>query len=159
MNFNFDLFNEDFQYIIPKYDDFGDGTLIYTFSSVDFYVPKSLSTVLKKFYFFQSLDRAAINKKLRDFGIKENGPIFIKSNVFVKAKVRKPKTKSDGAYGYVNLKAIKFLKEEGGRVIIELADGSDLEILDRLETISKNIFLAKSMKDSFVTADSVGKVV
>lgn len=159
MNFNFDLFNEDFQYIIPKYDDYGDGTLIYTFSSKDVYIPKTLSTVLKKFYFFQSLDRKAINKKFKDFGIKENGPIFIKSSVFVKAKVRKPKTKSDGAYGYVNLKAIKFLNEKGGRVIIGLDDGKELEILDRLETISKNIFLAKSMKGAFSSDESALEVV
>ena len=73
--------------------------------------------------------------------------------------LRKPTGKSDGAYGYVNLKAIKFLKEESGRVLIELADGSDLEILDRLETISKNIFLAKAIKDTFSSDESALEVV
>lgn len=145
----FDLLREDFQFIIPKYDDCGDGTLIYTFSSKEVYIAKSLATVLKKFYFFQSLDRLAIKRKMRDLGIKENGPIFIKGQVFVKARVRKPIGRSDGAYGYVNLKAIKFLNERRGRVFIELVDGGRLEVLDRLETISKNIFLAKAMAEVF----------
>lgn len=159
-DFSFDLLDEDFQYIIPKYDDFGDGTLINTFSSKDFYIPKSLATVLKRFYFFQVVDREAINKRLRDFGIKENGPIFIKSSVFVKARVRKPIGKSDGAYGYVNLRAIRFLREVNGCVFVDLADGSSLRILDRLETISKNIFLAKAMAEEFSPKDEgLGGVV
>lgn len=145
-----DLLKEDLQYIIPKYDDFGDGTMIYTFSSKEFYIAKSLNTVLKKFYFFQSLDRKALEKKMKTLGIKENGPIFIKGDIFVKARVRKPVGKSDGAYGYVNLRAIKFLGQKEGKTYIDLEDGSRLEVLDRLETISKNVFLAKGMKELLI---------
>lgn len=150
-----DLMSERLQYIMPKYTNQGDSTHIYTFSKKEFSIPKTMRSVLKKIYFFQTIDRIALKNKMRELGIYQNEPIIIKGEVFVKAKVRRPIGKSDGAYGYVNISAIKHLVEEEDFLYIELQDGSRLKIIDRIETISKNIFIAKNVVGILIRKDPI----
>lgn len=143
------LLNETLILILPIYTDTGDCTLLKTTASSEIF-EKSIKSILNRLFFMTSQDPKSIKLKLREQGIKNTPPLIIGSDIFVKIKVRKPRASNDKAYGYINTDFIEKVVLRDDKVVLTLKDDTELEILDRYSTISKNITIATSVEiDNF----------
>lgn len=131
--------------IIPRYTDRGDSTYIYTSKGVGRTYGMSMRTFLKRMYFFYAIDLIAQKNRFKKMGIYQNAPIVIRDQVFIKVRVRRPIGKSDGAYGYVNVRGISKIGKKDGKAVVILNDGFEIKSLDSYETLSKNLVLGLSL--------------
>lgn len=141
------LFEEGIQAIIPQYTERGDSTYIYTFNKNERIYYCSMRTFIKKLFFFTTTDHIALKTKFKKIGIYQNAPIILKNNIYVKIKVRKPIGKSDGAYGYINIKSVGKITRENGQTILILKDGKKIKSLNSLSTLAKNILIGNNFAD------------
>lgn len=63
----------------------------------------------------------------------------------MKIKVRKPLTKSDGAFGYVNIEYVKNILNGENHTTVELNNGMKIETMSSFSTLSKNYMIARSV--------------
>lgn len=136
-----DSCNEGIYAIIPKYTDRGDVTYIYTSRGVERSFNMTMRTFLRKLYFFYTIDLIAQKNKFKKMGIHQNAPIVLKDQVFIKVRVRRPIGKSDGAYGYVDVKGVSRIDEIGDTTVVVLKSGHKIRSLDSYATLSKNLVL------------------
>lgn len=141
------IHEEKIQAIIPKYTPIGDITYIFTRKNTALTVHTSLRTTIKNIYDYYSIDFRSQRRKFRKLGIYQNPPLVFDNTVFVKIKVRKPITKSDGAYGYINLDAFDKVVVENNKKYILLKDGLRLKFLDSKSTLSKNLLIGLEIKN------------
>lgn len=147
------IYDEKIQAIIPQYTNIGDSTYVYTFEKSKIILNVSIRSALRKIFNFYTVDHLALKNKFRKMGIYQNAPIILEKNVFVKVKVRKPIGKSDGAYGYVNVKSIKSLTEKENKTIVELRDGFKIISLDKKATLSKNMIIGYEINNRIEDKD------
>lgn len=105
----------DIAAIKPYYNsDGGNFTLVYTSKGAKFEHRRRLKTVLKNIVSFYGFEPAALRKKYSELlGTKQNVPLPLTASlVLVPLKMRKPHFDQDGATGYVNVCAVKAVKEE-----------------------------------------------
>ncbi len=131
--------------MIPKYTKIGDITEVYTLDGEVFEYERSLRTFLRKLFYFYTVDYITLKNKFRHLGIYQNVPIVLKDNVFMKIKVRKPLTKSDGAFGYVNIEYVKNILNGENHTTVELNNGMKIETMSSFSTLSKNYMIARSV--------------
>lgn len=140
-----DLIERKIVAIIPKYSEVGDITVVYTKDGRRTEVKASLRTFLKRLFYFYTVDYLALKNKFRKVGICQNAPLILKGEVFMKVKVRKPIAKSDGAFGYVNVRYVERVLRREGRASIEMLNGLILDSLSSYSTLSMNFVIAKSI--------------
>ena len=141
------IHEEKIQAIIPKYTPFGDITYIFTRKNSVLKIHTSLRTTIKNIYDYYTIDFRSQGRKFRKQGIYQNPPLVFDNSVFVKIKVRKPITKSDGAYGYINLDSFDKVVIENGKSYLLLKDGLKLKFLDSKSTLSKNLLIGQEIKN------------
>lgn len=141
-----DLIERKIVAIIPKYSDVGDITVVYTKDGKRREIYTSLRTFLKKLFFFYTVDYLALKNKFRGVGIHQNAPLILRGEVYMKVKVRKPLAKSDGAYGYVNVKYVKRILRNEKYGSLEMSNGLILKSLSSYTTLSTNFVIAKSIR-------------
>lgn len=141
-------FEEGIWVLVPKYTETGDSTYIYTAKGRERLYPMTLRTFLRKLYYFYTIDLLAQRNKFKKMGIHQNAPLVLKNEVFIKVRVRRPIGKSDGAYGYVNVKAVKGINQLESSTEVILADGYRIQSLDSYATLSKNLVLGQTLEAS-----------
>lgn len=90
-------------------------------------VPVRVSRIMDRLFYEHLLNRRAVEEYYGGFlGIKRNVPAVIARDlVYVPVKVRKPRVRDDGAYGYVLYRAVA--GQEESKVV--LVDGRVIETL------------------------------
>ncbi|NLY84812.1 MAG: hypothetical protein GX077_00455, partial [Tissierellia bacterium] len=84
-----------------------------------------------------------------------------KSDVFVPIKTRKPMYKNDGAFGYVNIKYIKEVKDKKDSTHIYLTNGITIKALCSLPTVEKHLrnghIVSRCYEDRYMAAEDQEK--
>ncbi len=139
-----DLINQGIEAILPVYiENRGNSTLIYTRDKEDI-IDKSCKSVIKNICRHYHLDIKASNEFYGNIlSIKKHHPLPLsKDFVMIQAKTRIPLGKHDGAYGYINIAAIKEIRKSmtnEDRCIIYLRYGQEIEIHCKKSTLDKRI--------------------
>lgn len=131
--------------IIPKYTETGDSTYVFTSMKEIRIYKKSIRSFLKELYFMHSIDFIAQKNKFKKIGIHQNAPLILDDQVFIKVRVRKPIGKSDGAYGYVNVKAVERIKTIEEKTVLVLNTGQEIVSRDSYNTLAKNLMIGRSL--------------
>ena len=131
--------------IVPKYTEIGDSTYVFTSMKEIRIYKKSIRSFLKELYFMHSIDFIAQKNKFKKIGIHQNAPLILDDQVFIKVRVRKPIGKSDGAYGYVNVKAVERIKTIEDKTVLVLNTGQEIVSRDSYNTLAKNLMIGRSL--------------
>ncbi|EOC99400.1 hypothetical protein [Caldisalinibacter kiritimatiensis] len=135
--------------VVPLYIDMkGNSTKITTKESGDVFIYKTIHTVLKLLGKYFMIDLSASRKYYGEvIGASNIIPIpFDSENIFIPVKVRKPLSKNDGSFGYVNLKYIKDIEERKDGVYIVMKGNNEIKSLQRFKTVQKHINDGKIVK-------------
>lgn len=122
--------------ILPVYaDGVGNVSRVLYEGGSEEIVPVRVSRILDRLFYAHLLSRRAVEEYYGGFlGIRRNVPAVIARDlVYVPVKVRKPRVRDDGAYGYVLHQAIAGQKESG----ILLVDGRVIETLHSRPMLEK----------------------
>lgn len=122
--------------ILPVYaDGVGNVSRVLYEGGSEEIVPVRVSRILDRLFYAHLLSRRAVEEYYGGFlGIRRNVPAVIARDlVYVPLKVRKPRVRDDGAYGYVLHQAIAGQKESG----ILLVDGRVIETLHSRPMLEK----------------------
>lgn len=136
------MINKNLKGIFPVYiQGKGDCTKIYTERGEVYKTGRSIRTVIRNLCKHHLIDLQAVNEIYGDkLCMKNLVPIpFDKKNVFVYVKVREPKCKNDSAFGLVNIRYIKDVKEFNDEVSIIFDDNTSIKCLSSYETVKKHI--------------------
>lgn len=122
--------------ILPVYaDGVGNVSRVLYEGGSEEIVPVRVSRILDRLFYAHLLSRRAVEEYYGGFlGIRRNVPAVIARDlVYVPVKVRKPRVRDDGAYGYVLDRAIAGQEESG----ILLVDGRVIETLHSRPMLEK----------------------
>lgn len=122
--------------ILPVYaDGVGNVSRVLYEDGSEEIVPVRVSRILDRLFYAHLLSRRAVEEYYGGFlGIRRNVPAVIARDlVYVPVKVRKPRVRDDGAYGYVLHQAIAGQEESG----ILLVDGRVIETLHSRPMLEK----------------------
>lgn len=137
-----DILKDGLVAFLPKYIDLkGNCTIIYGRDARKLVVEKSIKTVIRLIAKYYMLDLNEAKKRYKPLISSSNLiPIALsKSDVFVPIKTRKPMYKNDGAFGYINIKYIKEVKDKEDSTYIYLTNGLTIKTLCKLSTVEKHI--------------------
>ncbi len=122
--------------ILPVYaDGVGNVSRVLYEDGSEEIVPVRVSRILDRLFYAHLLSRRAVEEYYGGFlGIRRNVPAVIARDlVYVPVKVRKPRVRDDGAYGYVLHQAIAGQEESK----ILLVDGRVIETLHSRPMLEK----------------------
>lgn len=122
--------------ILPVYaDGVGNVSRVLYEGGSEEIVPVRVSRILDRLFYAHLLSRRAVEEYYGGFlGIRRNVPAVIARDlVYVPVKVRKPRVRDDGAYGYVLHQAIAGQEESK----ILLVDGRVIETLHSRPMLEK----------------------
>ncbi len=136
--------------VLPIYlKDRGNCTVIYTRED-EVILEKTIKTTISNLCKYYHLDLRASNETYgKLLSIKKYPPIpFTHNQIFVPIKTRIPIAKHDGAYGYVNIKAIKKVSQTKSRdnSLLYLSNNRAIEVYSKESTIHKNISKGQVVK-------------
>ncbi|WZL73728.1 hypothetical protein QBE52_03050 [Clostridiaceae bacterium 35-E11] len=132
--------------LIPVYQqDIGNGTKLIAKDGTSYVDSRTIKTVLKILCQHYTLHIEAYRAKYGKMVNQRLGvPIFMHPQLMlVPMKMRKPLFAKDGAYGYVNLYAIKHIKEKDHHTSIILQNGMEIMCLHRMRTVQQHLNRAK----------------
>ena len=122
--------------ILPVYaDGVGNVSRVLYEGGSEEIVPVRVSRILDRLFYAHLLSRRAVEEYYGGFlGIRRNVPAVIARDlVYVPVKVRKPRVRDDGAYGYVLHQAIA--GQEDSKIL--LVDGRVIETLHSRPMLEK----------------------
>ncbi|PKM70419.1 MAG: hypothetical protein CVU93_02170 [Firmicutes bacterium HGW-Firmicutes-18] len=134
--------------IRPEYvDGTGDCTEIIYESGETYLVEKNVNSFKNNMAYHYSTDLRANRKNYGErLRIKNNVPIVLSDkHILVPYKARKPKSKTDGAYGYFDLYHLKGFEGEGNNGVIVLKNGIKLKLNQNLERYLKYIAIVERL--------------
>ncbi|RKD32364.1 hypothetical protein BET03_03165 [Thermohalobacter berrensis] len=143
------LLDEGIMAIVPVYINMkGNVTKIITREKNEFQTNRSIKTFLRILASFYGVDLRVSRKYYgKLIGAKNIVPFYFdRDNILVPVKVRKPISKNDGAFGYINLKYIREVKEKKKTVNIILEGNISIKCLQSYRTVIKHIRDAKILK-------------
>jgi len=150
--------------LLPKYIDLkGNCTIIYGKDTKKLIVEKSIKAVIRSIAKYYMLDLNEAKKRYKPLVFSSNLiPIpFTKSDVFIPIKTRKPMYKNDGAFGYVNIKYIREVKNIKGTTYVYLNNGIIIEALCSQATVEKHLrnghIISRCYEDRAIVADAEEK--
>lgn len=134
------IVRDDMIGFLPVYSDYGDQVQVYFNKARPISYDFNFRTFLIKVFEFYTIDRLAMKNKFYQMGLKDLAPIVLEDKVFVRFKVRKPRLKGDGAYGYIRVDAIYYIKPRPVPTIV-LNTKEEIPILDSFETATNSYCL------------------
>lgn len=159
-----DILKDGLVAFLPKYIDLkGNCTIIYGRDARKLVVEKSIKTVIRLIAKYYMLDLNEAKKRYKPLISSSNLiPIALsKSDVFVPIKTRKPMYKNDGAFGYVNIKYIKEVKDKKDSTHIYLTNGITIKALCSLPTVEKHLrnghIVSRCYEDRYMAAEDQEK--
>ncbi|WP_353095836.1 competence protein ComK [Tissierella praeacuta] len=136
------ILSKEIMAILPQYvDNRGNCTKIYTMDTEPLILEKSIKTAMRLIGKHYMIDLMELKKRYRDLVSSPNlVPIPLsKRDVFIPFKTRVPMYKNDGAFGYINMRYIKKIKEEKDSNFVCLSNGINIPCLCSLSTIDKHM--------------------
>ena len=139
--------------LIPIYGDDGENaTLVYNLDGQRIKFDKSMKSYLLSLARDIGKDIYNIRRMSKDILDKKNGVplIFSEKVVLLPVRVRKPVTKSDGSYGYINLECIQEIIQNENSTTIKLINGVTIEALITKRTLNTKIIESSYVKDIYI---------
>ncbi len=123
----------------PGYrEDYGNITEVYYKDRI-IKIDRSLASFLRamgKYYFLDLGQLKLYYGKI--LGVKNLVPIPFDSKVFIPLKLRRPRVKSDGAVGYLDLEEVWNIRDQGKTCSLSLGSHQDLKVYSSLKTLEKH---------------------
>ncbi|WP_053955346.1 competence protein ComK [Inediibacterium massiliense] len=132
--------------VIPTYEKgLGNVTKLITKDGALWIDHRTIKTVLKLIARYYTIHIEACREKYGKIIYQKIGvPILLhKELLLVPFKMRKPLCTYDSTIGYINLYDIEKLKEEQKNTIIQLKNGVEVQVLNRIKTVQDHITKAK----------------
>lgn len=145
--------SKEILYAIPVYKDGrGDITKILFQGGKKRYRSIHIRTFIKKVAYENYIDIFSLKKILQEqLGQKNILPYPIHSElIFIPMKVRRPRLKKDGAYGYINFIWIKSIEKRGEYSRIYFRDGCYLDVLQHIQSINRKMMQGTWLRDCFL---------
>lgn len=146
-----------FQYAIPEYiDNKGDCSRLKVDDNESM-VDKRIESVLKGLYRNRCLDYFVIKKKCSEILNQKNLiPLYIGENEFIAPiKIRRPRTRRDSLYGYVNVHLVKSVLD--GSIVLK--DNTKIPVLDSKRCIKRRLKMASTIEKYFYREEAPGNML
>lgn len=133
---------KDLMGFVPVYVDLqGDCTAVLVQGSEPHVLNESMESVTNSVFQAFQMSMADVKDLYKDLlAVKNLIPIPLgRKDVFVALKTRIPRCHKDRAFGYINLRHIRELKQDGNHTIILLSDGSSIRSYTKLSTVRTRI--------------------
>lgn len=135
--------------LIPLYvDNKGNSTKIITNKSNSIILYKTIRTALKLLAKYFMIDLSSARKYYGDLiGSSNVIPIpFSSDNILVPIKTRRPISKNDGSFSYINLRFIKNIHERDNGVYILMEGNVEIKCIQNIKTVKKHISQGRIVK-------------
>jgi len=139
--------------IIPIYGrNGGNATLVYDLNGQKLTLNKSVKSYLVTLARDIGKDVYNVRKMSKKALRRTNGVplVFSECVVLIPVKVRKPITKSDGSYGYINLACIEDIINNENTTTIKLINNINIEALITTKTLNTKIIESNYLKDIYI---------
>ncbi|RBP44176.1 hypothetical protein [Garciella nitratireducens] len=145
--------DKEILYAIPIYKE-GQGDIskvLYEGGGETFH-PFHIRTLIRKIAYENYIDVISLKRKIQEqLGRKNTIPYpFHERLILIPVKVRKPRLKKDGAFGYINYVWVDRIQEEGKHCSILFKDQTTLKVLQHYQTIKSKMLQGAWIKDSFL---------
>lgn len=140
-------------YAIPKYiEGRGDLSLILDKDGKKILMDFHIRSLIRKLAFENYIDLVSIRRRLQDqFGQKNILPYPINRDlILIPIKIRIPRLKKDGAFGYINYLWIKEIKKEGKFCLVSFKNNTSLEILQSYHSVKGKMVQGAWIQDCFL---------
>jgi len=132
----------------PAYHRSSNSTEIFLDKGQVFTDQRTLKSVVKALARCYAIDLKAQRQLLRDrTGRKAVIPFFLgKERVFIPLKMRRPLARNDATYGYVDVRCLQEVEQEGRRKCwVMLSNGIKLEVFSNRATVIQSLHIGKQL--------------
>ena len=140
-------------YAIPKYrDGQGDVSMILYEGGMESFPPFHIRTLIRRLAYDYYIDIISLRKRLQEqLGQRNILPYPLHPRlILLPVKVRKPRLKKDGAFGYINYVWIQDIQREGKLSRILFKDGSQLGVLQSYQGIKGKMIQGAWLQECFL---------
>lgn len=140
-------------YAIPKYiEGKGDLSLVLDSSGKEIIMNFHIRSFIRKLAFENYIDLVSIKRRLqKQFGQKNLLPYPINSElILIPVKVRIPKLKKDGAFGYINYLWVKEIERQEGYSQVFFKNNTSLKVLQGYQSIKTKMIQGAWIQDCFL---------
>ena len=139
--------------LMPIYGNNGENaTRVYNLDGQSIKFDKSMKSYLLSLARDIGKDIYNIRRMSKDILDKKNGVplVFSEQVVLIPVRVRKPITKADGSYGYINLDCIQEVIQNENNTTIKLINNITIEALITKRTLNTKIIESSYVKDIYI---------
>lgn len=145
--------NNEIIYAIPRYiDGQGDLSIILNERAQEISMPFHIRTLIRKLAYENYVDLTSVRRRLQEqFGQKNILPCpFHSQLILIPVKVRKPRLKKDGAFGYINYVWVDQIKKADKYCVIVFKNKSTLKVLQQYQGVKAKMLQGAWIQDCFL---------
>lgn len=147
------MMEKEILYAIPVYQEGqGDISKILYEDGKEIYRPFHIRTLIRKIAYENYTDLVSLKRKMREqLGQKNILPYPVHSRlILIPVKVRKPRLKKDGAFGYINYVWVEEVQEEEKYCTILFKDHSRLKVLQHYHSVKGRMMQGAWLQECFL---------
>jgi hypothetical protein len=147
------IFNKEIIYAIPKYvDGQGDISMILNEGGSEIPMPFHIRTLIRKLAYENYIDLVSVRRRLQDqFGQKNILPYPLHPRlILIPVKVRKPRLKKDGAFGYINYVWVEDIQKQDKYCNIIFKNKYNLKVLQHFQGVKAKMLQGAWIQDCFL---------
>src|SRR5690554_2710682 len=145
--------NDEIIYAIPKYiDDQGDLSMILNEKGKKLTMPFHIRTLIRRLAYENYTDLVSVRRRLQEqFGQKNMLPYPLHSRlILMPVKVRKPRLKKDGAFGYINYVWVEDIQKQDKYCTILFKNKCNLKVLQQYQSVKAKMIQGAWIQDCFL---------
>lgn len=145
--------DKEILYAIPMYrDGQGDGSKILYEGGQESFMPYHIRTLIKRLAYDHYMDMISLRRRLQEqLGQRNILPYpFHPRLILLPVRVRKPRLKKDGAFGYINYVWIQEIRREGKGAMVIFKEGSRLRVLQSYQGIKGKMIQGAWLQECFL---------
>lgn len=145
--------NNKIVYAIPKYiDGKGDLSIISNEEAQGIIMPFHIRTLIRKLAYENYVDLVSVRRRLQEqFGQKNILPYPLHPKlILIPVKVRKPRLKKDGAFGYINYVWVEQIQKADKHCTIVFKNKSTLKVLQKYQGVKAKMLQGAWIQDCFL---------
>lgn len=145
--------DEKIIYAIPKYlEGQGDIALVVNERGEELTLPFHIRTFIKKLAYKNYVDLVSIRRRLQEeFSQKNILPYPLNPElILIPIKVRRPRLKKDGAFGYINYLWVKEIEKQDRFCQVIFKNHSTLKVLQSYNSVKAKMLQGAWLRDCFI---------